>query len=156
MSISEEERFRGELDRSWLAVKALQEHYVALGYEVVMPAPRTRPNIESRAGYGDAYDLVVVGKDKWWQFEVKWRSLNFTDAADFGFDTVFVGRAEKVDGNAAHIHAYLSLNRALTHCLMIPAATKFLWTKRSRFDAKKGYSLTVYECPISLARFGRV
>ena len=143
----EESRFRRGLDRSWEAVQALAWHYRRLGYRVDIPDPRVRPSRDERVGYGDDYDMVVARR---WCFEVKWRGIDFTCAADFPYPTVMVDRAEKVARRIVQLSGYLMVSQKLTHGVLIRTDTQPRWIERETFDRTKGYGLRVLECPVAL------
>jgi hypothetical protein len=154
--MDEETRFRAELSRSWEAVQAVAWHYRCLGFVVDIPDPRCRPSIESRNGYGDDFDIIVSSPIDRWQFEVKWRQIDFTCSADFPYKTMFVDRVEKIEKTFRMLAGYLMVNRGLTFCALIPSATRPLWRRRSMMDRVKGYRLDVFECPVGLAKFKQI
>jgi hypothetical protein len=146
--LSEERRFRVEVDRSWEAVQAIAWHYRRLGYAVAIPEPRLRPSFDERAGYGDDFDIAVGER---WRFEVKWRGIDFTSKADFPYPTAFVDRAAKAAKTVHLLAGYLTVNKQLTHAALIPAHTRSRWIDRIVTDSVKGYRLHVLECPLDLA-----
>jgi hypothetical protein len=145
----EEERFRGAVAQSDRAVRAWGEHMLNKGHPIIHQPIRLRPSFEARQGYGDDSDISVL-----FRYEVKGRTVQFTCADDFPYDTVFVDRKDKADKNADVVHAYVTLNKALTHFALIRSSTRQMWTTSERFDSVKGHKLCVYECPKEHVIFG--
>jgi len=147
----EERRFRAALARSNIPIYVVADHYRSLGHRVELPPVQLRPHFEKRAGYGDEYELLI---DRRWKIELKERSLAFTGANDFPYETIFVDRVEKAD--SVIVHGYISVSESLTHLALVKTSeTRKFWEIVNTFDVTKGYSLRVYTCPIALVCFTR-
>ena len=154
-AVTEDMRFRNAVSNSWEAVWCVAQHIHSCGNCSIKIQPlRLRPSFEQRAGYGDMADLLVckAGSNRWLPVEVKWRNILFSDASDFPHNTIFVDRSAKTD--AAMPVCYFMVNRDLTHAARIEWKTHEQWLGPNTYhDARKGYEVTVYECPLNLVRF---
>jgi hypothetical protein len=151
---NEEARFRSAVSNSWRAVWAVAQHIHRHGERSIQVQPyRLRPSFDQRADYGDAADLLVCkGGDSWLPIEVKWRGLDFSGVEDFPFPTIFIDRAVK--SQSTQPVCYFMVNRGITHAARIDWRTHDHWIGPNTYhDAKKGYEVTVYECPLNLVHF---
>ena len=148
------ERFRGAVDRSWIACFVVAEFVHSAGDRAIGIGPRVhRPAGGNPADYGDSHDVTITGRSSLSsrRYEVKWRELAFTCCADYPYPTVFVDRSAKADKNDPA--GYYIVNQSLTHACFISIVTKPQWKVTEVFDKKKGYPVVLYECPKELAWF---
>ena len=152
--MSEEDRFRSAIPKSWKAVWAVAQYIHMKGNRIVEIGPlRIRDNPDNKRGYGDDADLIVMGPNlNRTNIEVKWRDLEFTSQYDYPYPTIFIDRASKSDTSSPHY--YFTVNKSMSHVAIIGRESKDRWIGPRQYDDRvKGYPVTVYECPKDLARF---
>jgi len=132
-------------DAVWHVAKWLQDR----GHHVIVRAVRVRPTPEAALEYSDAGDLEILQR-----VEVARRGFEFTNAADYPFETVFVDNAHSFDGANPKPFAYVLLNRSMTHAAIVDGRTCKHWRKTS--VSSKGLPRTLYECPLELVTFTRI
>jgi hypothetical protein len=90
--------------------------------------------------------------DKGRTLEVKSRSIYFTGVDDYPFETVFVDTVEGWEAKLSHPVAVAVVSQKSGGIVVVPVSTASLWSVRRVFDSKRGFEVTVLECPKGLLR----
>lgn len=108
-----------------------------------------RPSFESRNEFADSGDIEIRQR-----VEVKQRSINFTSADDYPYQTVIVDERFKFDRIApGKLWGYLIVNESGTHVCCIKPESRSEWTVESKYDKKDGQKRDFYVCPKRLCAF---
>lgn len=141
--------FVEDLARSREAVEVAARWLGSLGLPVIVHPTFVRPSADRMAEYADGGDLGIVQR-----VEVKRRSLAFTSADDYPFDTVFVDARHCFDRARPKPYAYLILNRDMSCAIRVDVrATIGSWQVVEGLDRSKGRDRAWYACPKSLVQF---
>ncbi len=144
--------FRADFDQSHATVWIVGRWLADLGFEVAAPVPALRPNAEERAAYADDGDLVIKKV-----VEVKRRSIDFTGAHDYPYDSVFVNEAYKLTRERlAVVWGYVVVNRAGTHAAVVHTNTANKWVTVERYDADQDRRCEFLACPVAHVKFFRL
>lgn len=84
--------------------------------------------------------------------EVKSRSVSFTGIHDYPYETVFVDTVEGWLQKRSDPVAVAVVSQVTGGVVMIPCKTEGLWGRRTVFDGKRGFEITVFECGRGLLR----
>ena len=90
--------------------------------------------------------------DQGMTLEVKSRSVSFTGVHDYPYETVFVDTVEGWLQKVANPVAVAVVSQRTGGVVMIPCKTQSLWGRRTVFDSKRGFEITVFECERNLLR----
>jgi hypothetical protein len=126
-----------------------------LGYEVRIPDQNLRPTVALRHLYSDNGDLFVTKRDVTKAVEVKHRSIYFTNALDYPFQTVIVNEAHRLtDQRLAKVWAYVIVNNPGTHAAVVRSCTKPMWIAfPPMWIAAERRYCTFLACPVCFADF---
>jgi hypothetical protein len=144
----EEIKFRNNLQRADAACATVAAYLRRQGWQAeVVPQGYVERHL-----FHDNGDVLVWTDDdpQRRHVEVKWRNLDFTCAEDFPFQTVNIDRANKPELASL----YFSVNRQLTHALIVASADRKRWVREFTGDPKRGYRrYEVYRCDKADAEF---
>ena len=128
----------------WRAARWLSDR----GNHVTVRHTRLREKIEERGEFRALGDLDILQR-----VEVKGRGLDFTSLEDFPFPTIIVCTVHSWDRAEPKPHAYLMVNREMTHLGVVLGSTSKHWKQRTVFDRRRGREIANYECPIEFVDF---
>jgi hypothetical protein len=130
----------------WAVARWLQERF---HLPVSLRPINIRPKIEDMLDYVDQGDIEVIRR-----IEVKHRNVDFTHAGDYPYRTVSVTTAPSFDRANPKPTAYIIVNRAMTHCIIINvAATRKDWVLERKHWKAKMRDQHLYMCPVELCQF---
>ena len=130
------------LNKSRRAVFRVAEWLHRHGKEIVVPATVVMPKGADPKDWVDACDLYAGGE----KIEVKHKDVDFTCLADFPFDTVIVSSARTIDRNWGLVKAYIIVNKAMTHAMIITTDKKDSWWKGTLKPKNKTIEEEFYFC----------
>jgi len=107
-----------------------------------------RPSHDQWKDYADTGDIEVT-----LLVEVKHRQLEFTCHDDYPYATVVVDEVYKLDAKRSQLYAYVILNRAATHAVVVPRHTWQQWQRMSRQDHIAGRVCEFYVVDKGLCNF---
>jgi hypothetical protein len=84
--------------------------------------------------------------------EVKSRSFSFTSVDDYPYPTAFVDTVEGWQAKEAKAVAVAVVSQSTGGIVVVPVSTEPMWSVRDVFDSKRGFRVSVLECPKSLLR----
>jgi hypothetical protein len=93
---------------------------------------------------------ILLDKNR--TLEVKSRSIYFTGVDDYPFETVFVDTVEGWQAKQCKAVAVAVVSQRSGGIVIVPVSTESMWSTRSVFDSKRGFEVTVLECPKGLLR----
>lgn len=127
---------------------------------VVMEPLRIRPDSSQWRNYDDHGDILVDDR----RIEVKdrrlcvyGREIDFTTKNTVPYSTIFVAAYiphERAEAQGAPPFAYVSLNRARSHVIVIHGSSKPFWKASSSYSRVLRYDKDYWFAPRSKARFG--
>ncbi len=108
-----------------------------------------RPDVSVKNDFLDNGDIEITKR-----IEVKHRSINFTSADDYPYDTVIVDELYKVDrSDSGDLDKYMIVNNKCTHICIVDSCTKNSWTTETHYDAAQKRTCTFYVCPLNKCAF---
>jgi hypothetical protein len=84
--------------------------------------------------------------------EVKSRSFHFTSVEDYPYPTVFVDTVEGWRAKEAKAVAVAVVSQKSGGIVVVPVSTEGSWSVKRIYDSKRGFEVSVLECPKELLR----
>jgi hypothetical protein len=144
------ERFLERLAASSQAVFLVARMQYAKGRTVEIPRMQFAPTAAQADDYVDAGDLIIVQRHR---IEVKHLSINFTCAADWPFNEVFVSNVAAVDRANNDVLAYVSVSQDMRHIAIVERSTRSHWYVVQKPVSNTGNVERNYACPLVLVDF---
>ncbi len=119
-----------------------------LGFKIVVPVPEIRPDEAERMKYMDEGDLLVT-----MPVQVKERSIQFSSAEDYPFQTIFIDETYKIKKDT---FMYVIVSSDHLYAALIDRSTRKHWVTESIFDSKQDRQCDNAACPTELASFVRL
>lgn len=79
--------------------------------------------------------------------EVKSRSFAFTGVESYPYETVFVDTVEGWAVKAVKPVAVAVVSQVTGGIVMVPMSSAAVWSQKTVYDSKRGFEVTVLECP---------
>jgi hypothetical protein len=83
---------------------------------------------------------------------VKSRSFHFTSVEDYPYPTVFVDTVEGWQAKEAKAVAVAVVSQKSGGIVVVPVSTEGSWSVKRIYDSKRGFEVSVLECPKELLR----
>jgi len=137
--------FREKLFASKPSIVIVGTWFEQQGFEIEIPEIVCREKVEDRHRHKDKGDLFYWDKEgEKKRVEVKHRKTGFTSLEDYPWPDYIVDTCHKVHDETV---AWFSVNRAMTHAIIIPMTTRAAWTQR--IIRPNGRDEECYFCPKS-------
>jgi hypothetical protein len=144
-----DEHFISALQGSSKFVSAVASWLAKYDCDVMIRPTLVRPSFELRNDYADAGDIEIRQR-----VEVKHRSIKFTSATDYPYETVIVDEKFKIDRiSRGRLWGYVIVNSECTHACIVKPETWGYWTVQSMYDRKDKQDRDFYVCPKEHCRF---
>ena len=112
--------------------------------EIYYPPVTVRGNVHARAAHSDdGTDMKLNG----YRIQVKSRSYDFTSLSDLKFPDLIVADVDKWDGYVTKYDFMVTVNRARTAALVVPADSSPVWRRDWTPDRLHGGEHEVYYAP---------
>jgi hypothetical protein len=90
---------------------------------------------------------ILLSRDR--TLEVKSRSFHFTSVDDYPYETAFVDTVEGWAVKAVKPVAVAVVSQVTGGIVMVPMSSAAVWSQKTVYDSKRGFEVTVLECPRS-------
>lgn len=129
--------FLAHLEASEKPRKRVAQLFRESGFTVRQSKLRKAPRHADWRGFVDHGDLFVsLDGTRWLRIEIKHLSRYFTDIENWPFPDFIVCAKHSFDEAAPKPHAYLILNRRMTHAAIVFGSQRREWTITRRNDSR--------------------